>query len=162
MKSLMTPRGYNEMIKLFGNIKDYINEDGTLESEKWESLILTFCYLPFPMLLSWNQRLVTRFKCHHLLEPTFTAVFDMIYQKHLEEHCRYFGGCYMYRAMSGAKKISTHAWAIAIDINPETNQLGTEGDMHPGIIECFEFFGFVWGGRFERKDPMHFQFVEGY
>ena len=66
----------------------------------------------------------------------------------------------MYRAQRRSKKISPHAWGIAIDLDPDTNQMGTPGSMNQRIIEIFESFGFIWGGGF--NDPMHFQFVKGY
>ena len=45
----------------------------------------------------------------------------------------------------------------AVDLNVSTNQLGTEGDMPPRIVEIFERWGFVWGGDWSRPDPMHFE-----
>lgn len=52
----------------------------------------------------------------------------------------------------------------AIDLNPETNGMGRDGDMAPGIVKVFESHGFTWGGRWSgrSKDPMHFQFCSGY
>lgn len=162
MKELITPNGYNEMIEVFGDIKSHLNEDGTLQSSHWENLILDFCYLPFSMILSWNKQIITRFRCHWVLVDRFRNLFTRILIEGLENECKYFGGCYSFRAKRGSKKISTHAWGIAIDINPDTNQMGTKGDMNPKIIEIFESFGFVWGGNFSVPDPMHFQFVKNY
>lgn len=160
---VLTPCGKDEIIRTFGNIYDYINADGTLQSEKWESLILKFCFLPFPMHLSWNKtRVVSQFRCHYLLSHTFELCFNEIYQNHLEKECLYFGGCYSFRAQRGSKKISTHAWGIAIDINPDTNPLGSEGNIHRGIVKIFEDHGFIWGGNFQRLDFQHFQFAKNY
>jgi hypothetical protein len=52
-----------------------------------------------------------------------------------------------------------HSWGIAVDHNANTNLLGAEGDMSQQIVEIFESEGFYWGGRFKRKDPMHFEFT---
>ncbi len=48
---------------------------------------------------------------------------------------------------------------MAVDINASTNQLGADGDMSPELVACFEDEGFVWGGRWKRKDCMHYEFV---
>ena len=57
---------------------------------------------------------------------------------------------------------STHAWGIALDINPDTNRAGTTGDLPEGVVNAFERVGFRWGGRWKRRDPMHFQLARGY
>ena len=59
---------------------------------------------------------------------------------------------------------SAHAWGIAIDLNPETNQQGTAGNMDYAVITAFREAGFKWGGDWTGKscDPMHFQFCTGY
>ncbi len=155
------PRGYDELIDTFGDIEKYLHDDGTLRSELWEPLILDYCTLPFIMLLSWDkQKRITRFRCHQLLIGIFSSVFEKILDSGLSDKCQYFGGCYAFRPMRRGTKTSTHAWGIAIDINPDTNPMGQTGLMDPGVIEIFESFGFIWGGEF--GDPMHFQWVEEY
>ena len=75
-----------------------------------------------------------------------------------------FGGCYAYRPQRTGTKLSTHSWGIAIDLNPESNEQGSMGNMNPQIIAMFEAAGFEWGGRWlpKRQDSMHFQFATGY
>ena len=161
LRNIIVPKNYEEMIELFGDIREYLYEDGTLKSAEWESEILDIANLPFSMKLSWNKNItVTRFRCHRMLKFTFEEIFKQIAIEKLIEECQFFGGCYMFRAMRRGKKISTHAWGIAIDLNPDTNQLGQDGDMHPRIIDIFEYSGFVWGGGF--RDPMHYQFCLNY
>jgi D-alanyl-D-alanine carboxypeptidase/Putative peptidoglycan binding domain len=55
---------------------------------------------------------------------------------------------------------SAHAWAVAVDINPEKNPF-TRGalitDMPRDFVECFTSEGFGWGGAWRSvKDAMHF------
>jgi hypothetical protein len=42
--------------------------------------------------------------------------------------------------------------------------MGTVGDTDARLVELFEGFGFLWGGRWpgRGKDPMHFQYCTGY
>ncbi len=160
---LKTPSGYQEMISLFGDIHPYIKEDGTLDS-RWENKILDVCYLPYPMRLSWamNQT-ITKIHCHQLLTCMFRDIFIEVSDAGLSSACNIFGGCYQYRSQRGLNKLSTHAWGISIDIDPEHNPLGSKGTMDMGVVKIFEAHGFVWGGKFtERKDPRHFQFYSGY
>jgi hypothetical protein len=47
---------------------------------------------------------------------------------------------------------------VAIDLNPETNRMGTSGDISSDVVDVFNSFGFTWGGDWSgnSKDPMHF------
>jgi hypothetical protein len=55
---------------------------------------------------------------------------------------------------------SAHAWAVAVDINPEKNPFTTGRlitDMPRDFVECFTSEGFGWGGNWRSvKDAMHF------
>ena len=55
------------------------------------------------------------------------------------------------------KPLSRHAFGLAVDINPSDNLPGTDGTVPPGIVDLFESNGFTWGGRWKKKDPMHFE-----
>lgn len=55
---------------------------------------------------------------------------------------------------------SNHAWGIALDVNATRNVRGTRGDIPIEIVQVVERAGIVrWGGRFSRRDPMHFEVV---
>ncbi len=73
-----------------------------------------------------------------------------------------FGGTFAYRLIRGsADSLSNHAFAIAIDLAPAQNPLGsTKGKMPQFAIDAFKRAGARWGGDYRgRKDPMHFEFV---
>ncbi len=162
--SLVPPYGMSEVIATFGNIFTYIAEDHSLDP-RWQSDFLQRTSLPFPMVLSWDRtRTVTAIVCHKLLTAIFTDVFTEISKNGLQSKVTSFGGCFSFRPQRTGTKLSTHSWGIAIDLNPETNQQGTAGDMHPGIVAIFRNAGFKWGGDWNGKsrDPMHFQFCTGY
>jgi hypothetical protein len=158
------PDGFDEIVARYGDIRAFIRADGTILPD-WERQVLGMVTLPGSIPLSWDKgKLVSRFRCHTALVEPFGAAFRAIREAGLWAELREFGGCYAFRTQRGsASHISLHAWGAAVDLNPSTNKLGQEdGDMHPGIIQCFEANGFFWGGRFGRPDPMHFQGATGY
>ena len=158
------PHGLDALLAQFGDIYAYLRDDGTLDA-RWETDQLARAPLPFPIALSWDPaKQVRNLYCHRRLVPVFPAVFAEIERRGLRDKLRTYGGCFNFRAKRSGSKLSTHAWGVAIDLNPETNGMGQEGDMAPGIVKVFESFDFTWGGRWSGsgKDPMHFQFCSGY
>jgi LysM repeat protein len=161
---LNTPQGLDQLIATFGNIRPFIKNDGTLDSE-WERQELTRAGLPFPIPYTEPPHPpVTKIYCHKKLSDIFVQVFTEIQKQGLADKIVSYGGCFNFRSKRTSTKISTHAWGIAVDLNPETNQQGTNGNMDPQVIRVFQSFGFKWGGEFSGKsqDPMHFQFCTGY
>lgn len=127
----------------------------------FEGANIVLFHLPYP--LKYGQLTVTRSRCHRLMVPIFTRVLHQIREAGLAPQAASYGGIYAARPIRGASRLSTHAWGIAIDLNPATNALGTKGSMDPRVVELFKAAGFTWGGDFTgRKDPMHFQFCSGY
>lgn len=157
------PHGLAQIKKKFGNIYRHIAADGTLRAS-WEQEYMDHLRLPFAIPLSWNKdKSVSNLYCHKVLKPVFKSVFETIKNERLSNRIVSYGGCFNYRSVRLGHKLSTHSWGIAIDINPETNRMGTTGDMDSEIIRIFKDHGFTWGGNWTgRKDPMHFQFCSGY
>lgn len=158
------PHGLEEICGIFGDIFGYIAKDHTLDVT-WESGFLARIALPFPLTIAWDHsQTVTAISCHRLLASTFTNVFDRIQSAGLQNKITSFGGCFSFRPQRTGTKLSTHSWGIAIDLNPEMNQQGSAGNMHPAVIAVFREAGFQWGGDWHDKsrDPMHFQFCTGY
>ena len=161
---LVTPNGFDELIATFGDIRKFIKEDGTLDP-LWEQQQLTRAPLPFPVPFTVPPHApVTRIFCHKKLADIFPQVFTEIQKQGLAGEIVRYGGCFNFRTKRTSSKLSTHSWGIAIDLNPETNQQGTDGNMNPKVIKIFQSFGFKWGGEFsgKSKDPMHFQFCTGF
>jgi hypothetical protein len=111
---------------------------------------------------------VQRIQCHWIIsEALIDALFEM--KDALGEgelHKQKFdmwGGCFNFRAAVGRTRLSTHAWGIAVDINPHLGELGKQSTMPDFIVKAFEDRGFEWGGRWAaRPDGMHFQACHGY
>jgi hypothetical protein len=162
--ALAVPHGLDEICATFGDIFGYIAKDHTLEIA-WQADFLARITLPFPLTISWDHsQNVSMMTCHNLLASVFTGVFDRLQSGGLQSKITSFGGCFSFRPQRTGTKLSTHAWGIAIDLNPETNPQGTAGNMDPAVIATFRESGFEWGGDWQGKtrDPMHFQFCTGY
>ncbi len=161
---LQPPSGLAGIVREFGDIRHYVGADGGLDPQ-WEVESLARVALPFALLLAWDHsKSVSVFRCHRRLTSVFGEVFTKLGETGLQSKVRSFGGCFMYRPQRTGAKLSTHSWAIAVDLNPETNGLGTAGDMDARVVEVFRGAGFTWGGGWSGRgrDPMHFQFCSGY
>ena len=102
--------------------------------------------------------------CNKGALPQLRGAFTQIELEGLASEVRpdEYAGCYYprYIGRDPSKGLSLHSWGIAFDINVPTNQLGTEGDMHPRVVEIFKQWGFAWGGDWNYPDPMHFEMAE--
>ncbi|MGH2817643.1 MAG: M15 family metallopeptidase [Actinomycetota bacterium] len=99
--------------------------------------------------------------CHRLLLPQLHAALSEVQRRGLSEliNPRDYGGCYVPRFIDRdpSRALSMHAFGLAVDLNVSSNQLGTKGNMDPRVVEVFERWGFVWGGRWSTPDPMHLE-----
>lgn len=158
---MKAPYGWDEVLKFYGDIRQYVRPDGTLRPE-WERHELVIVDLPGQIPLSWDPAVkVSRIRCHRKLGEIAEATFQSIKAAGLWNELREYGGCFEYRKQRGGGKLSLHAFGAALDLNPSTNRLGEEGDMPPEIVAIFEANGWTWGGRWVRPDFMHFQFAQG-
>lgn len=147
----------------FGDPAPYIRTDGTIQRD-WELLTLATARLPAPLPLSWDRtRSVMRLSVHRRLVVRFQCALGRVWTNHEAwGSIGDTGGVYAWRVMKRSKRLSRHAWGIAIDLDVHDNADGSIGNMHPFIIESFEAEGFEWGGRWSERerDPMHFEFVD--
>ena len=85
--------------------------------------------LPYPMRLSWDKsKIITRLRCHKLVANQLSAIFKDILDFYGLEHIQrlgidLYGGCFNFRKMRGGSDWSRHSWGVAIDLDPERNQL---------------------------------------
>lgn len=161
---LQPPVGLAGIVREFGDVREFVTGEGGLDP-RWEAEALARVDLPFGLALAWDHsKTVSRFRCHRRLTGIFARVFEQIVSAGLQARVRSFGGCFMYRPQRTGGRLSTHSWGIAIDLNPETNGLGSVGDMDAEVVEIFREAGFTWGGKWtgRGRDPMHFQYCSGY
>lgn len=135
---------------LIGTMTFEIRDDGFIRPDpEWVSANIVSATMP----------ILGSVTCHRLLVPQLHAALEEIERAGLADEIYQYGGCYVPRFIDRdpSKPLSMHAFGLAVDLNTPTNQLATKGDMDPRVVEIFERWGFVWGGRWERPDPMHFE-----
>jgi hypothetical protein len=126
--------------------------------------------LPFPMRLAWDKSTsVNKIRCHKLVAQNLSNALTEILQvyglaKIKELGIDLFGGCFNFRQMRGGSDYSRHSWGVAIDLDPERNQLketsATARFARPeykAMIDIFYKHGFVSLGREKNYDWMHFE-----
>lgn len=69
------------------------------------------------------------------------------------------GGGFNYRQKKGAPGMSEHAFANAIDIDPSTNpDQARSNRLPPNVGQIAAKYGLTWGGYWDRRDSMHFEY----
>jgi hypothetical protein len=158
------PDGYAQMIAQFGDIRPYIQHDGTL-SQQWEADQIVRVDLPEPAAYAYDPNVtISRVTCHKLLADKVIELHDAIFKAGLWPMLGPYGGGFIYRANRNAgAKISTHAWGIAWDWDPVGFTNGSHRRRDPQLSAIIKSFGFVMGEDFLGiKDPMHAQYVRNY
>lgn len=126
--------------------------------------------LPYPMVLAWDlSTRINRFSIHaKVAESARRALtkaldhygIDRIRELRLDR----FGGCLNQRAMRGGTNLSMHSWGIAIDFDPDRNQLRWGRDRafmaradYAPFLDFWAAEGWVSLGRERNYDWMHVQ-----
>ena len=150
----LVPPNRSELVKLFGKI----------EFGKWgdEKFHMGFLYLPRDVsrniINSATKLLTPHIYCNRAMHDALLRAFKNIQNEKILHQLETFDGCFNIRDVRGSPgKLSTHAYGLAIDLNADGNGLGEEPHLTDLFVNCFTRVGFVWGGNFERKDGMHFQ-----
>lgn len=123
--------------------------------------------LPYEMI--YDGKPVKRMRCHKLVADKFKNIFNEILStygldKINELGINRFGGCFNFRVMRGGSDYSRHSWGIAIDLDPQRNQLKETSKTarfarpeYKQMIDIFYKHGFVSLGREKNYDWMHFE-----
>lgn len=138
-----------EVVERYGDPAKYLADDGSV-SAAWELAILDMFQLPKPLPLAWGGK-ASRVRCHKLVKRELEGCFKRLAEVGVWETIDDYGGVYNFRRnVNDRKRLSRHAWAIAIDLD-------TSGTPHPLVIQAFYDIGWYWGGWFSTPDPMHFE-----
>lgn len=125
---------------------------------------------PYPLRLSWNLDHVVKTvaiheKCLDSASRVLTRVLEAYGQTQISElRLDRFGGCYAPRNKRGGKTLSTHAYGIALDFDPERNQWKWGRDKAVFARPEYEVWWRLWEeegwlslGRARDFDWMHVQ-----
>lgn len=116
-------------------------------------------------IVTVEMPVIGEFKCHRRVVPYIRGALAQVQAEglfHLIDPVDFqlAGGCYNARLMRGGDKgfaVSRHAWGVAFDLNPSTNQYGDPPLLDERIGQIFRDWGFVWGAGWTVPDGMHFE-----
>lgn len=126
--------------------------------------------VPYVHRLAWNLNAkVSRFSCHEKVHDPIKRVLTRVLDHYGEKQINLlrldrFGGCLNVRRMRGGTSWSMHSWGIALDYDPENNQLKQDHKTatfanapYAMWFRLWEEEGFVSLGRERDYDWMHVQ-----
>jgi D-alanyl-D-alanine carboxypeptidase len=104
--------------------------------------------------------LLGRVTCNVALFPQLRGAIHQLIEEGLADTIDSYSGCFAARYLNRdpSAGISHHSWGIAVDINAPQNVFGATPTQDERMVEIFEQWGFIWGGRFITPDGMHFEY----
>jgi hypothetical protein len=126
--------------------------------------------VPWKLRLAWDKSQVVRnIGCHAKVAPSLERVLTKVHAHYGDTELKrlrldLFGGCFAPRKKRGGSTWSTHAWAVALDWDPERNQLKWGRDRATLDARDYDFWWHAWEaegwvslGRSRNFDWMHVQ-----
>jgi D-alanyl-D-alanine carboxypeptidase len=151
----------------FGEIKFKRKEDGSDDIvflNDWPNVYLSTAQVP--QLKNITVPIASgKATVHKAVAKQFQALWATWESKQLLGRIQSYAGSYNPRVIRGTQNsLSLHAYAVAFDINVDSNGLGAlpalqgEGGSVLELVGIANRFGFYWGGHFQsRFDGMHFE-----
>ncbi len=114
-----------------------------------------------------------RYAFHELAAPALERVVERLtdavkQDKKLLPFLQLIGGTVQWRRIARSKNLSAHAFGIAIDLNVDRSHywrwaqprepIKWKNKVPQAIVDAFEAEGFIWGGRWQHYDTMHFEY----
>lgn len=173
---MIPPHGRAEIEAMFGSPA---LPDGTLDPS-WERKSLVVVEPPHGWRLRYQSEkgpVPSRgIRMHRLVEQAFLSAMSDVWkvaverwpsdplawlrEKRLDLH----GGGFNFRAVRGSKKLSLHAYGIAIDWDPLHNARGSKPEtwtLPEWWYEVWSAHGWIDGRHFSPSDAMHVQWATG-
>lgn len=126
--------------------------------------------LPYPMKIAWDQKqVVTTLVCHKKVSASVLRCLNAVKEHYTEEQIKaigldLYGGCLNVRKVRGGNTWSMHSWGIAIDFDPDHNQLAWNASKArlakpdaKAFWQIWEAEGWTSLGRDRDFDWMHVQ-----
>jgi len=86
----------------------------------------------------------------------------------LGAYLRRFAGTFVWRKIAGTNRQSAHSYGVSIDLDTSVSAywrwqrppapLRWRNQIPQAIVDAFEAEGFIWGGRWNHYDTMHFEY----
>ena len=161
-KELFPHEDIVSMIKFYGDPR---GSNGQVSKKWWAENIVKWTP-PYQLYYSDGNRtkLKTLFlhkKVVNVYTAAYTEVMNTFDPKEINAlRLNISGGTYNYRVVRGGNRLSTHAFGIAIDMDPARNpypKAWKEGMINREFCDILMKHGIWWRGLHRDKDPMHFQ-----
>ncbi len=155
--SASTRPTYENITKVYGSVHSV------------QTVMMNF---PFPMKLYGGSTTVSRATVHKKVAKSLESALKGVQSHYGMQEIERLGinnydGLYNKRKMRGSSKWSTHAWAVAIDLDASRNQLRWGADKaqfakkeYKPLLDIMESHGWYNLGRYKNYDYMHFQAVK--
>ena len=114
-----------------------------------------------------NVPVLGRVTCHRKIFPQLRKAMRELKRKGLAHTAREsnYAGCFNPRFISSydgsdvgpVRRLSRHAWGIALDINAGNNGFGQKPNQDRRLVRIMKKWGFTWGGKWALPDGMHFE-----
>jgi hypothetical protein len=154
-----------QLIKKYGSPLDEARTTNVNEQTQWE--MKNMVIVPMPQhLLNANKALPKKIYANKDFAPTVIEWLEDLLANDLLKEINEWNGIFAIRLKRGLASLSTHAFAVAVDVNAKNNPLGLsrEACIKKGLVPfSVEFINlsrkyFDCGADWKsRPDGMHFQ-----
>lgn len=134
-------------------------------SQEVEKNLVSITWCPI-----WTNQRIRMTRVNGVVDSIKKIMLEIQRHPELKKYVVNIGGAYLYRKIKGTNRQSTHSYGTAIDINvkysrywlwdKEAKSLNSKdrNQIPKLLIDIFERYGFIWGGKWYHYDTMHFEF----
>lgn len=131
-----------------------------VQSAEWILHNIARIQPPFP-IVDGNGKPYKLIAIHAKLADQLDAVLVELRTAGLTHLIDTWDGCWCarHKTWDPGRGLSSHCWAIAVDVNARLFPYGSTRKQDARLIGAFARHGFEWGGAWHTPDPMHFEWV---